>query len=131
MSVKVFVKDNSWNDWTEIGTAADVELTQTPLVPTGRLDSKFRPMASPSPSTLDIQIQLEGWKIPMPLLPAPPPLVPNSLDDMATLLAAVVRMMGGSVTVQPSDLEEASKCMLTNYRMQDPSALVIVVEEHQ
>lgn len=77
-------------------------------------------------------IRFRSWQTPTPN-PLPPisNWQPSSrqVEDAVLLLGALVRMMGGSVTVSPGDLREAQGGALTNYVMQDPHSIVLVYEE--
>lgn len=81
----------------------------------------------------DQAVRFRSWKVPDPAPPIPPMSnwqpPARQVEDAVLLLAALVRMMGGSVTISPSDLQEAQGGSLTNYVIRDPHSIALVYEE--
>lgn len=87
-------------------------------------------------------VRIYGWKTPISGRPIGPIVQPPSIlqipqsqsqeiKNLELIIATLVNMMGGVVTVQPAEVENAVKFELTMMQFKDPHMLTISVEDKE
>jgi len=83
------------------------------------------------PDHTDLKVLIEDWKTPKPtgaITPLSASAISDEVRNRDLVIAALIHMMGGAVTIQPHEMENARQMDLRTYQMQDPFALVIRTE---
>jgi len=79
----------------------------------------------------EARARIHDWKTPAPdpFLPQPAFRDRTTVEDAQILIASLVRVLGGSVTISTTDLEAVVRGQLVTYMMDAPKAMVLKYEE--
>lgn len=80
-----------------------------------------------------VRVDVYGWQTPMPQALGPLQVQPlpatQEQKNLELIVATLVNMLGGAVTVSPEEVERAVKFELTMFKQDAPTLLTITVEE--